>query len=77
MGAAPRSALILSASTDRFTEPLMPARKTTRRNFFKSSTLGVTGGLVLPGAFVSTSMGYQKPTSANETLGVGVVGLRY
>jgi myo-inositol 2-dehydrogenase/D-chiro-inositol 1-dehydrogenase len=55
----------------------MPARKTTRRNFFKSSTLGVTGGLVLPGAFVSTSMGYQKPTSANETLGVGVVGLRY
>ena len=55
----------------------MPEISQSRRKFLSASAVSAAGGFILPGAFVSTAIGYQKPKSPGERPGIGVVGLRY
>jgi myo-inositol 2-dehydrogenase / D-chiro-inositol 1-dehydrogenase len=55
----------------------MTLRDTTRREFLGSTSAFLAAGAIAPAVYVNATQAADQPSSANERLGVGAIGLRY
>ena len=49
--------------------------KLTRRDFLKVSALGAAGAVLMPSALAAAPKSAKKKSSANDTIGIGFIGL--